>query len=196
MEGEITLKKLLNDIISEYQSEIDNLSKEDELGSKLRKISVVKEDYYTLITIELDLLKEIVNSFDLHDYEKEMVFSELKVVQLLLKLNKEKGTSYELSTNHLESIDKFIEGINYLEKQYEERQRKKGIYIDELNINLNKYLELLNRLDSPDNNVFVDDLDTVNQLFIKKNLDDDIRESILIGLIKHNKNKYNRVGVE
>ena len=125
-----------------------------------------------------------------------MVFSELKVVQLLLKLNKEKGTSYELSTNHLESIDKFIEGINYLEKQYEERQRKKGIYIDELNINLNKYLELLNRLDSPDNNVFVDDLDTVNQLFIKKNLDDDIRESILIGLIKHNKNKYNRVGVE
>ena len=184
---------LLKEFRDEYQEKIDNYLKDDYLEVQIEALESLRDDYNGLIEVELPYLEEMINRFSFPDHDKKLIYAELRVAQLLLRLNNEKNTSYELSSNHIESLNMFLEGLAEVKEAHKIDLNNRLLEMDRLKSELNNINSLLSKLEDNDNHIYIDDLNILNKVFDLKDVDYDTRKMILVDIIKYNNSLFNSI---
>ncbi len=129
------LKKRLLTIQDECQKALEE--KDSLLEDNRELISALRKDKNSIIDIDLVDIETILNELEV--VEKDEILKYFEVIQTLLRLNKEKNTSYKLTESQLEYINLFLRKIDAYEKK---RSKKK----EQLENKKNDYQRLLDKL--------------------------------------------------
>ena len=129
------LKKRLLTIQDECQKALED--KDSLLEENRELINALRKDKNSIIDIDLVDIETILNKLEV--VEKDEILKYFEVIQTLLRLNKEKNTSYKLTESQLEYINLFLRKIDAYEKK---RSKKK----EQLENKKNDYQRLLDKL--------------------------------------------------
>lgn len=195
MKEENNLQSLLKNIIRDYQEEITEV--EDSLPSiddeNLNSLNSFLDDVNNILEVDLDssdyLLREVIEDKS----TREDLINNLKIIQTLLRLNKEKHTTFKLSFEQLEYIDSFLRKVKMIIKKQEEIKEENNTSREKLINICNKYKELLNIITNPNNQIIITDIEIVQLLLKESNLDSEARRKIIINLLKINQSTYKKV---
>ena len=168
------LKKRLLTIQDECQKALEE--KDSLLEDNRELISALRKDKNSIIDIDLVDIETILNELEV--IEKDEILKYFEVIQTLLRLNKEKNTSYKLTESQLEYINLFLRKIDAYEKK---RSKKK----EQLENKKNDYQRLLDKL--IDGREEITELDTLRNLFNDLSIKEEKQSRILISLLKYNK---------
>ena len=168
------LKKRLLTIQDECQKALEE--KDSLLEDNRELISALRKDKNSIIDIDLVDIETILNELEV--VEKDEILRYFEVIQTLLRLNKEKNTSYKLTESQLEYINLFLRKIDAYEKK---RSKKK----EQLENKKNDYQRLLDKL--IDGREEITELDTLRNLFNDLSIKEEKQSRILISLLKYNK---------
>lgn len=171
------LIELLQDQIKALEDEIENSHENQVLEKHKSIIKDLKRDKNFIIEIDLSIIEEILD--ELQVLEKNEILDYFDIIQKLLKLNKEKHTTYKLTESQLEYINIFIEIIDNYKKE-----RKKA-YDKKIKLHKN-YQDLLTKLIKRQERIT--ELDTLKHLFKDLSITEEDQNRILITLMKYNKN--------
>ena len=178
------LKDAINDkkkAVKEYNNHLDkNLSNKIEVLENLRK------DINEITKIEMSMLNEMVDSFQISDKDKDDMKNELDIIKALLTLNQKEKTNYTLLPNQLTTISAFLDNLEtYIEEKNIEKQAIDPEYKNIIMIT-NKYKDLLYKIKDPNTNELITDIDTILQLFQDTKITEEEKQMILLTLIKYN----------
>lgn len=178
------LKDAINDkkkAVKEYNNHLDkNLSNKIEVLENLRK------DINEITKIEMSMLNEMVDSFQISDKDKDDMKKELDIIKALLTLNQKEKTNYTLLPNQLTTISAFLDNLEtYIEEKNIEKQAIDPEYKNIIMIT-NKYKDLLYKIKDPNTNELIMDVDTILQLFQDTKITEEEKQMILLTLIKYN----------
>ena len=178
------LKDAINDkkkAVKEYNNHLDkNLSNKIEVLENLRK------DINEITKIEMSMLNEMVDSFQISDKDKDDMKKELDIIKALLTLNQKEKTNYTLLPNQLITISAFLDNLEtYIEEKNIEKQAIDPEYKNIIMIT-NKYKDLLYKIKDPNTNELITDIDTILQLFQDTKITEEEKQMILLTLIKYN----------
>lgn len=178
------LKDAINDkkkAVKEYNNHLDkNLSNKIEVLENLRK------DINEITKIEMSMLNEMVDSFQISDKDKDDMKKELDIIKALLTLNQKEKTNYTLLPNQLTTISAFLDNLEtYIEEKNIEKQAIDPEYKNIIMIT-NKYKDLLYKIKDPNTNELITDIDTILQLFQDTKITEEEKQMILLTLIKYN----------
>lgn len=178
------LKDAINDkkkAVKEYNNHLDkNLSNKIEVLENLRK------DINEITKIEMSMLNEMVDSFQISDKDKDDMKKELDIIKALLTLNQKEKTNYTLLPNQLTTISAFLDNLEtYIEEKNIEKQAIDPEYKNIIMIT-NKYKDLLYKIKDPNTNELIMDVDTILQLFQDTKITEEEKQIILLTLIKYN----------
>ena len=168
------LKKRLLTIQDECQKALEE--KDSLLEDNRELINALRKDKNSIIDIDLVDIETILNELEV--VEKDEILRYFEVIQTLLRLNKEKNTSYKLTESQLEYINLFLRKIDAYEKK---RSKKK----EQLENKKNDYQRLLDKL--IDGREEITELDTLRNLFNDLSIKEEKQSRILISLLKYNK---------
>lgn len=168
------LKKRLLTIQDECQKALED--KDFLLEDNRELINALRKDKNSIIDIDLVDIETILNELEV--VEKDEILKYFEVIQTLLRLNKEKNTSYKLTESQLEYINLFLRKIDAYEKK---RSKKK----EQLENKKNDYQRLLDKL--IDGREEITELDTLRNLFNDLSIKEEKQSRILISLLKYNK---------
>lgn len=178
------LKDAINDkkkAVKEYNNHLDkNLSNKIEVLENLRK------DINEITKIEMSMLNEMVDSFQISDKDKDDMKKELDIIKALLTLNQKEKTNYTLLPSQLTTISAFLDNLEtYIEEKNIEKQAIDPEYKNIIMIT-NKYKDLLYKIKDPNTNELIMDVDTILQLFQDTKITEEEKQMILLTLIKYN----------
>ena len=178
------LKDAINDkkkAVKEYNNHLDkNLSNKIEVLENLRK------DINEITKIEMSMLNEMVDSFQISDKDKDDMKKELDIIKALLTLNQKEKTNYTLLPNQLTTISAFLDNLEtYIEEKNIEKQAIDPEYKNIIMIT-NKYKDLLYKIKDPNTNELITDIDTILQSFQDTKITEEEKQMILLTLIKYN----------
>lgn len=178
------LKDAINDkkkAVKEYNNHLDkNLSNKIEVLENLRK------DINEITKIEMSMLNEMVDSFQISDKDKDDMKKELDIIKALLTLNQKEKTNYTLLPSQLTTISAFLDNLEtYIEEKNIEKQAIDPEYKNIIMIT-NKYKDLLYKIKDPNTNELIMDVDTILQLFQDTKITEEEKQIILLTLIKYN----------
>lgn len=178
------LKDAINDkkkAVKEYNNHLDkNLSNKIEVLENLRK------DINEITKIEMSMLNEMVDSFQISDKDKDDMKKELDIIKALLTLNQKEKTNYTLLPSQLTTISTFLDNLEtYIEEKNIEKQAIDPEYKNIIMIT-NKYKDLLYKIKDPNTNELIMDVDTILQLFQDTKITEEEKQMILLTLIKYN----------
>lgn len=178
------LKDAINDkkkAVKEYNNHLDkNLSNKIEVLENLRK------DINEITKIEMSMLNEMVDSFQISDKDKDDMKKELDIIKALLTLNQKEKTNYTLLPSQLTTISAFLDNLEtYIEGKNIEKQAIDPEYKNIIMIT-NKYKDLLYKIKDPNTNELIMDVDTILQLFQDTKITEEEKQMILLTLIKYN----------
>ena len=167
--------------VKEYNNHLDkNLSNKIEVLENLRK------DINEITKIEMSMLNEMVDSFQISDKDKDDMKKELDIIKALLTLNQKEKTNYTLLPNQLTTISAFLDNLEtYIEEKNIEKQAIDPEYKNIIMIT-NKYKDLLYKIKDPNTNELITDIDTILQLFQDTKITEEEKQMILLTLIKYN----------
>lgn len=180
MEEILLLISLLKEELLAIEKEYQDISLDDSvLEDKKEIITRLRKDKNSLISIDLVDIEKILNELEIT--EKEEILRYFEIIQILLRLNKEKKTTYKLTESQLEYINIFLRKIDAYEKsrkkKYEKMERRKDSYqrlLDKLLIGKEEVTEL----------------DTLKSLFKDLSIREDVQSKILVGLLKYNRDVF------
>ena len=189
MNSDVTLKSLLQRIISDYNERIKSLKDKSSLIKTIDELESIKEDYYRIVGIDFNKIEDIINEFSYDEDYKKLIIAEMRVAQVLLDSNIKNNTNYILNDNHKQSINDFIRGLEDLRIRELQKDENESL---ELEDRLYNYNNMLNILEDDNNNRFIFDLDVINKIFDEYGIEEEERRDILIRVIKYNEKVYNR----
>lgn len=183
LETQTTLITILKEVISTNKLKINNcLDNGNLLKEKYKKeLNLLKKDKYNIININLAVIRKILEELDINYKEKKLIYDNIKSIKEMLLLNENAHTTYKIYNNQIKYLDKFINYIeNYKDNNIPEKE------LEELKEMTFKYEELYNKLENPNNNDYMEDLDTINLLLDECKIDDKTEREILFNIMRYN----------
>ena len=183
LETQTTLITILKEVISTNKLKISNcLDNGNLLKEKYKKeLNLLKKDKYNIININLAVIRKILEELDINYKEKKLIYDNIKSIKEMLLLNENAHTTYKIYDNQIKYLDKFINYIeNYKDNNIPEKE------LEELKEMTFKYEELYNKLENPNNNDYMEDLDTINLLLDECKIDDKTEREILLNIMRYN----------
>lgn len=183
LETQTTLITILKEVISTNKLKISNcLDNGNLLKEKYKKeLNLLKKDKYNIININLAVIRKILEELDINYKEKKLIYDNIKSIKEMLLLNENAHTTYKIYDNQIKYLDKFINYIeNYKDNNIPEKE------LEELKEMTFKYEELYNKLENPNNNDYMEDLDTINLLLDECKIDDKTEREILFNIMRYN----------
>ncbi len=183
LETQTTLITILKEVISTNKLKINNcLDNGNLLKEKYKKeLNLLKKDKYNIININLAVIRKILEELDINYKEKKLIYDNIKSIKEMLLLNENAHTTYKIYDNQIKYLDKFINYIgNYKNNNIPEKE------LEELKEMTFKYEELYNKLENPNNNDYMEDLDTINLLLDECKIDDKTEREILFNIMRYN----------
>lgn len=195
LEEQTTLMAILKEVIKEYDnrlSEVETVNNSIVLNNK-KIVNDLKNNIDSITSLDIDIISEILTELDVEDKEKEEIFNNFETIKKLLVLNKEQKTTYEITDKQLDHIALFFKKYDDAVKEKSKIQSKNMIIIGKITTTCRKYKELLGRLENKDNNVFIDDMSLIEELFSELEIDQSTKTGIVLNLAKYNKNLYEEI---
>ena len=187
LEEQTTLITILKEVIKEYDnrlSEVEEVNNSIVLNSK-DIVNELKSNLGSITSIDIDNLKEILTELDIE--EKDELVSYFETIKKLLVLNKEQNTTYEITDKQLDNMALFFKKYDDKVKEKSIVQSKNMIIIGKITNTCKKYKELLKRLEDKDNNIFIDDISLIEELFSELEIDEETKTKIILNLSKYKK---------
>lgn len=179
----ILLISLLKEELIKIQDEIrmEDGKQNTIIDDNREMIKSLKKDKNSIMDIDLATIKTILSELEIDNQQEVMNYME--VIQKLLKLNKKEHTTFKITESQLEVINSFLKKI----EEYEKRQKKD---YDKKLENQKEYQRLLNKLIQ--NKEPITEINTMKHLFKDLSLKEEEQSKILLGLMKYNKEKYQK----
>ena len=196
LEEQTTLIAILKEVIKEYDnrlSEVEEVNNSIVLNSK-DIVNELKSNLGSITSLDIDKLKEILTELDIE--EKDELVSYFETIKKLLVLNKEQNTTYEITDKQLDNMALFFKKYDDKVKEKSIVQSKNMIIIGKITNTCKKYKELLRRLEDKDNNIFIDDISLIEELFSELEIDEETKTKIILNLSKYNQNLYEDIEKE
>ena len=191
LEEQIPLITILKEVISDYEEKIlhTNIPKIVEYKSQ---IDSLKKDINYILEIDLNIIKEILSEYKEQLKEYKDIYQYMSTIKSLLKLNKEKHTTYKLQPNQLAYIKNFIKELEKLEKE-NQKEIDKNIQEKEKFIETKKqYEELLNQIEDKTNFEYISNIKILTLLWNECEIDESTKRDIIISIMKYNQNMFNQ----
>ncbi len=158
------------------QRELDNNS----IYSKEKdRIKELKKNKNVLVDIDLQRIELLLNELQITDQED--LLQSIEIIQVLLKMNRDKHTTYKITESQLESVNRLLEKI----EEYEQEQEKE---LTQAIKEKKEYQKLLNRIIKKQEPIT--ELTIINNLFNDLSITEETQSRILLGLMKYNKELY------
>lgn len=183
----------IKESISNYEKDIEVLKEQD--GSSLEKykdeISLLKNDIKSIIDIDLDIIKEIIDESNKSEAEKKRLFGFIKSMRRLLELNRDKNTTFTLTDKQLADLSKMydiFDEIN-INSQESNKMREEEIQLNEQEIA--KLKKVLSVLEDQNNDEFIRDITSIVKALNRFVDDEESKRRILYAIMKYNSYIYN-----
>lgn len=192
LESQTVLVTILKEVIENYEQSIAevNTLNNSALTNNEKIINRLKTDITALADIEPVVIKEILEETSTEENEKKIIYSYLETLICLLKLNKEKNTTYQISEEQKDYLNSFLEKVSTLEKKHQEIRKNNNTNLDELNKMCSKYNALLGRLEDENDNSYITNIELLKSLFEECRVDEHTKRSIMLNLMRYNQNIY------
>lgn len=192
MSEQITLITILKEVIADYEQSIAEVSTliNSSFTINKEKISKLRKDTTSIIDIDSNALADILREAETKEEEAKKVLNYLEAIKSLLKLNKERQTTFKISEEQNDYIKYFLEKVNIVEKKHREIKKTNPTNLDELNKLCSKYKALLNRLEDENDSSYITNIDLLKLLFKECKLDEQTKRNIMLNLMQYNQNIY------
>lgn len=167
------LKALNNSSSNKYKELLDSLRK----------------DINNLADIDMSIIDEILSESDLSSEDMIKERNSISTYKKLLMLNKKGRTNFKLTDAQIREINKLSDIIKSLDKK-KNKNKEEVRNIKLLNDKI-KYLKtLLNGLEDENNNTLITDLDLIEEILNKCEVDTLKRKEILYSIMEYNQLMY------
>ena len=178
------LIQLLEEIITKLEVKKLDLVNNSSFNIYEEELKLLEEDYNNIVNVELSKIKEILNDLPFTADEQTVLYKFIETIQILLLLNKNKNTTFNISAQQLNHLNIFLNKVKEVKQKQEEQTSKEKELIDE-KINLCK--ELYNKITNDNNTAFINELDLLENLFNEFDVNVTLRKEILIDILRYNK---------
>lgn len=195
IEGQKALIKIIKDAISDYDFQLEKLDgtrRNYALMKNKELFTKSQSDLKEIVNLDQEELVSILMELQLSEKVKEKIYNMVSHIQILLKSNIENGTTFKISEEQLDYINKFLAYVAELIKQIEARKNKNKKEITELTEKSNKYHAFLKILEDQNNETFIEDTELLTLIFKEREVAEATQRNILLDLMRYNKSLYQR----
>jgi len=194
LESQTTLITILKEVILNYENKLASLKKVNESSLVRNKaiLNQLRDDLETIIDLDLKVVEEILAELELSKAEKESIFKYLSTIKILLKHNKEDGTTFIIDEEQLKYVELFFEKIELVAHKHQETKLNNLKSISKLTNICNKYQSLLELLEDKNNTSFISNQEIINLLFTECEMDGEIKKRIVLNILRYNQEIYNK----
>ena len=193
-EEQFTLIMILKEVISSYEQKLEELKRINvsPLAKQKEEIAKVKEDSFQIIDFDMNQMESILQELQVSPEEKQKIMNYLRSIQTLLRLNRDKKTTFMIQPGQMEYVQELFEKIDEYAKERTAKEKESMQSIGKLSNHCEKYKELLRTLEDKDSTTYIDDSDLITTLMQECDLSEKTKQSILISLMKYNKKVFQR----
>ena len=183
---------ILKEVIKNYEQSIEELNKLNNSALTVNKsiINRFQKDINTLIELDLKIVEDILTETNTEEEEKTTILKYFEIIKNLLKLNKEKQTTFQLSEEQYTYIDLFLEKIDFLKKENRKIKEHHKIDINTLKEKHSNYKQLLNQIEDENDTTYITNVNLLKLLFDECELDEITKRNIMLNLMKYNQDIY------
>ena len=185
---------LLKEVIEDYEKEINQASEESTASIEEYKnlVEMLEKDPSSLANVEKTKIEEIISSRKLEEEEKKKYLSYLATIRTLLSLNKTKKTTFQITNVQSKYLKEFIEMTRQVQEEKKRESAKSLEKIAKICTKLRKYKKLLGILEDEKNPSFMEEIDTLRELLEEKELEEEVKRKILLGVLRYNKEIFEK----
>lgn len=183
---------ILKEVIKNYEQSIEELNKLNNSALTVNKsiINRFQKDINTLIELDLKIVEDILTETNTEEEEKTTILKYFEIIKNLLKLNKEKQTTFQLSEEQYTYIDLFLEKIDFLKKENRKIKEHHKIDINTLKEKHSNYKQLLNQIEDENDTTYITNVNLLKLLFDECEVDEITKRNIMLNLMKYNQDIY------
>lgn len=187
------LKKFINDSIMNYEKETKILKEQNSssLDNYKDEIIALRNNIESIVDIDLNIFKEIINESNKTIEEKERLFEFIKSMKILLELNKKENTTFKLTRNQIEELSKLYDILDEININEQNNKKRLEQEIDSIKKEISKLRKILNTIEDQNNNEFIKDINTIVNALNKYVEDEEEKRKILFSVMSYNDNCYN-----
>lgn len=183
----------LQDAIKNYQQKIKEIesTNNSSLTKYQQEIEKLK-DSNNLVLIDSSIIKKIISDLDyINEENKNSLYEFINTLKILLTLNSNNNTSFEITKEQLNHYQNFLNLITKTKEKQKETRTKNLKDIGKITNLSNQYRSLLGLLEDKENLTFITDLDLLATLFKEQNINETEKREILLWIMKYNQKIYN-----
>ena len=189
---------IVKQVIENYEKKLEQLQIINNSSVEVYKneINKLKEDIINIVDIDLEVFNKVFKESGMDDGELNKSLEYIRTIKILLENNINNSTTFKLFDSQKKYIELFFDKVNKIEENNKKILEDNKLEIDNINIKLNKYKELLKMINDNNSKVFIEDIDTINSLFDECDIDSYTKRKVLLSLIKYNKEVFDRLLLE
>ncbi len=196
-EEQFTLVMILKEVILGYEHKLEELKRMNvsPLENYKEEIEKVRSDVLNIMDVDLRSIDDILAELSVPEEDKKQIANYLRTIQILLRFNRDKKTTYIIQESQLQYVRDFFERLDALSKEKKAQDIESMNMIGRLSNLCEKYKELLRALEDKNSTTFMNDQELIELLMRECSLTESTKRGIILSIMKYNKHVFqNRLG--
>ncbi len=187
-----SLIELVKSMIKDYQKRIEQIMEQNSsLFDKYHKMDeLLNDNIENIADISLDEVNSLIQEMELSNEEKDLEFNFLKSIKKLLELNRTKGTTFQLSTNQRDFLNRFKAQFDKKIEEIKEEEKEELKKASSMTDNLKSLKKLLGVLEDSKNKDYIRQVDILDELLDRMSIDPIDQRKMLLGILRYNESIY------